>query len=281
MKLFEIRKLCEEQLAQAGVDTPELDARLLIGAALGLEHADFLMRREREITPQEQQNIAALMARRTAREPVARILGLREFWGLPFGLNEATLEPRPDTETIVELALAYRPKAEAPRLIDLGTGTGCILLSLLHEIKTATGLGVDCAPRALEQAKANADRLGLGDRATFGLGNWFAGLDERFDLVVSNPPYIPAADIPDLSPEVRLYDPRAALDGGPDGLAPYRVMIPLLPRYLNYGGAAVFEVGIHQAEPVARLLAEAGAADITIKNDLGGVARAVAGRFQN
>lgn len=278
MKLFELRKNCEEQLTQAGVDTPELDTRLLIGEALSLEHADFVMHRAREITTEEQEQIEELITRRAAREPVARILGLREFWGLPFGLNEATLEPRPDTETIVELALAYAPQKDALRLLDLGTGTGCLLLSLLHELPHATGLAVDCAPRALEQARQNAERLGLETRAAFWLGSWFAGLDERFDLIVSNPPYIPTADLAELQAEVRLFDPAAALDGGSDGLAPYRLIIPALPRYLQEGGAAVFEVGIHQASDVATLMQEAGLNDITIKNDLGGIARAVAGR---
>lgn len=277
MSLSDLLRESERALTAAGVDTPALDARLLIGAALAMDRADLMLKRSREITPQEQETIRVMIARRIAREPVARILGLREFWGLPFGLNEATLEPRPDTETLIELVLAMRPK-DVHRVLDLGTGTGCLLLSLLHEMPDATGLGVDCAPRALEQAKINAARLGLDKRAAFWLGNWFAGMDERFDIIVSNPPYIPTADLAGLQPEVALFDPRAALDGGADGLGPYRIMIPMFPRYLTPHGLAAVEVGIAQAQDVAALMETAGLTDVTIKNDLGGIPRVVAGR---
>ncbi len=266
----------QNRLAAAGVDNPALDARLLIAAALELDRVQLLTQNERTLTDKEEKKIEALISRRESREPVARILGLREFWGLLFGLNEATLEPRPDSEMLVETALSFI-KTRPSRLLDLGTGTGCLLLSLLHEWPEATGLGIDLAPRAIEQAQENAHRLGLEKRAAFRTGNWLEGLAETFDLIVSNPPYIPAGDIETLAPEVRQYDPLLALDGGKDGLAPYRYLIPLLPAFLNPNGSVFFEIGIGQAEAVASLLKETGFTDIFTKPDLGGIDRCVSG----
>lgn len=270
----------QKRLSDAGIDNPQLDARLLVCHALGMDRAQLMMLGGRELTAAEEQAIDALIARRAGREPVGRILGLREFWGLPFALNEATLEPRPDTETLVEAALERLSleNLAAPRLLDLGAGTGCILLALLHALPTATGLGIDIAPRAVEQAQENAKRLDLETRAHFRTGNWLEGVTEKFDLIVSNPPYIPTADIATLQPEVRLFDPLVALEGGEDGLTPYRHLIPLLRDRLNPDGWVVFEVGLHQAEAVADLLKEAAFVDIGIRHDLGGVARCVAAK---
>ncbi len=309
--------LAQKRLAAAGVDNPALDARLLISAALELDRIQLLTQNERALTKEEEKKIETLIARRESREPVARILGLREFWGLPFGLNEATLEPRPDSETLVETALGFFAQADSSsplageeaktrtcaskrlvfagegsfsseallpkpprRLLDLGTGTGCLLLSLLQEWPEAMGIGIDLAPRAVEQAQENARRLGLDSRAVFQTGNWLEGLTESFDLIISNPPYIPAADIEALAPEVREHDPRLALDGGADGLAPYRHLIPLLPAFLNPHGAALFEVGIGQAQAVAALLKETGFTNVFTKPDLGGIDRCVGGFLQ-
>lgn len=305
----------QKRLAAVGVDNPALDARLLIAAALEMDRVQLLTQNDRALTDEEEKKIETLITRRESREPVARILGLREFWGLPFGLNEATLEPRPDSETLVEAALGFFAQAGSSsplageeaktrtcaskrlvfagegsfpsedlllpkpprRLLDLGTGTGCLLLSLLHEWPEATGLGIDLAPRATEQARENAGRLGLDSRAAFQTGNWLESLTEPFDLIISNPPYIPAMDIEALAPEVRQHDPRLALNGGADGLDPYRHLIPLLPNFLNPHGAVLFEVGIGQAEAVASLLKKTGFADIFIKPDLGGIDRCVGG----
>ena len=214
-----------------------------------------------------------MITRRIRREPVARIIGAREFWGLNFGLNEATLEPRPDSETLVEAVLAFR-KANA-RILDLGTGTGCLLLALLHEMPAATGMGIDMNPRAVEQAIFNAAALGLGERAMFRTGNWLTDIKENFDIILSNPPYIPASDISTLMPEVRDYDPMLALDGGVDGLAPYRFLIPQLANFLNPQGIAAFEVGAGQAPQVADLFRQSGFANIAIHKDLGGIDRCV------
>lgn len=210
-----------------------------------------------------------------AGESVARILGEREFYGLAFGLDAATLEPRPDTELLVDLALAALPAGG--RLLDLGTGTGCILLALLSELPAASGLGVDIQPDAVATARLNARQLGLERRAEFREGDWGAGIAERFGLVVSNPPYIPEGDIPGLDPEVRLHDPVAALAGGEDGLAAYRVLARQLPDLLAPGGAFALEVGAGQAESVAGLMAAQGLSDIQVRADLGGIGRCVHG----
>ncbi len=265
-----------DQLRTVGIDDPGLDARLLITHVLGCERVDLMIQKDRLLTRQEIDTINALIARRAAREPVARILGLREFWGLPFGLNEATLEPRPDSETLIETALK-RVASPPARVLDLGTGTGCLLLALLHEWPQATGLGIDIAPRAVEQAQQNATRLGLSDRAAFRQGNWCETLTEHFDVIISNPPYIPHGDLTSLQPEVRGHDPMAALDGGADGLAPYRHLIPLLPSLLSRGGQVLFEVGISQATSVETLLKTHGFQAVEAVHDLGGVLRVVTG----
>ncbi|HAX90925.1 MAG TPA: peptide chain release factor N(5)-glutamine methyltransferase [Rhodospirillaceae bacterium] len=277
MKLSENIFAAQKRLTDAGVDDPALDARLLIAHALGCDRLTLLTDGARVLTENETATINVLIARRAAREPVHRILGLREFWGLPFGLNEATLEPRPDSETLIETALKLRTTPPT-RLLDLGTGTGCLLLALLHEWPHATGLGIDKAPRAVEQATVNAKRLGLESRATFQQGDWLNGINEVFDLIICNPPYIPSHDIDTLQPEVRIHDPMAALDGGTDGLDPYRHLIPLLPQYLKAGGVALFEIGVGQAEDISRLMDENGFQDIAITRDLGGVARCVSGQ---
>jgi len=265
-----------QQLKDASIDNPPLDARFLIMHALGFDRTQLLVQSERLLTEDEVSRIQALINRRVTHEPVARIMGEREFWGLAFGLNEATLDPRPDSETLIEMAL--KPiinRDESLRLLDLGTGTGCLLLALLHELSNATGLGIDTAPRAIEQAETNAKRLGLEKRAAFRVNNWLENIDEVFDLIISNPPYIAQKDIPTLMPEVREYDPALALNGGEDGLIAYRHLIPQLPRYLKANGRVVFEVGKDQAEPIAALLKRNEFKDITSRHDLGGIERCI------
>lgn len=281
-----------DQLRMQDLTNPELDARLLIGHVLGLDRLQLMLQGERELTPTEIAQITSLINRRAAYEPVARIIGCREFWGLPFGLNEATLEPRPDSETLIEAVLGdlgfgiqdlgdrqKSPNPESripnPRILDLGTGTGCLLLALLHELPDATGVGIDLAPRAVEQAQANAVQLGLESRAKFQLGNWLDGITERFDIIVSNPPYIAQGEIATLMPEVRDHDPLAALDGGTDGLEPYRLIIPHLQHVLSPNGLVAFEVGHTQAAAVTAMLRDAGLTNVTTHQDLGGVARCV------
>ena len=262
------------------MDTPDLDARLLVEHALGLTRSDLFARANDTIPDSDAARVLALIARRAAREPVGRILGHREFWTIDLALNPDTLEPRPDTETLVEAVLRSLPDRSAPlRLLDLGTGTGCILLALLAELPDATGVGVDLSPGAVAAATGNAARNGLVERARFQTGNWGAGLAERFDVVVSNPPYIPSADIATLDPEVREHDPLRALDGGADGLDAYRIIAGQMPDLLRPGGLAGLEVGQGQAADVAELLAAAGLEPVGVFRDLGGLERCVLARL--
>lgn len=216
-----------------------------------------------------------LLARRLARTPLALILGHREFWSLDFAVSPATLVPRPESETLIEAALAAFEGRQQPRMIlDLGTGTGCLLLAALSEFSTAFGVGVDRVPAAASLAAHNAVTLRLADRAAFICGNWAAALDGRFDLVLCNPPYIPTSDLAGLMPEVADHEPRAALDGGPDGSAAYRQLIPELPRLLTEAGIAIFELGSGQADTVSGIAEQAGFASES-RNDLAGHARAL------
>jgi release factor glutamine methyltransferase len=227
-------------------------------AAAGIEDA---MREARLLQRQAADETAfdAMIARRAAREPVSYILGRREFWSLDFAVTPACLDPRPDSETVVEAVLAKLPdRNRAWRILDLGTGSGCLLLALLSELPNATGVGLDVSPEALGVALGNAHRLGLGNRARFMERDWARGLDGEFDVIVANPPYIPSAEIETLAPEIARYEPRRALDGGKDGLDAYRAIIPNLGRALAPGGFAALEIGATQAERVGRLAREAG-----------------------
>jgi release factor glutamine methyltransferase len=214
-----------------------------------------------------------VVARRARREPVSRIVGRREFWSLDFMLSPATLDPRPDSECLIEAALAAAPEDAATLVLDLGTGSGCLLLAFLSERKRATGLGVDLSADAVATARENAARLGLAERARFAVGDWGAGVTGGFDLILCNPPYIPAGDIEGLAPEVAHHDPRLALAGGEDGLEAYRELAPELARLLRPRGRAVLEVGHGQADAVGRLMAAAGLSTHARRADLGGIER--------
>jgi len=259
------------RLAAAGVPDARRDARLLLALVLDLEAAEVLVDPQRPVSGAAQARYAALLAQRAARVPVSRLLGAREFWSLPLRLTPATLDPRPDSETLVAAVLAARPERAAPlRLLDLGTGSGCLLLALLSEYPAATGVGVDRDPAAAAAAAANARRLGLGARAAFLAGDWDDALAQRFDVVVTNPPYLSAADLAAAEPEVRAHDPYAALDGGLDGLAAYRALAPRLAERLGPDGLAALELGADQGPAVAALLAEAGLAVTNRACDLAG-----------
>ena len=276
------RRALAARLQFAGTDSAELDARELIGHALGLDLTGMISAANRALTPDESDRLEGLVKRRLAGEPVARILGQKEFWGLSLSLSPATLVPRPDTETVVELALQMlRDSAanRAPRIADLGTGTGAILLALLSELPEATGVGTDISGEAVETATANALSLGLGPRASFIQCDYAFALTGPFDLIVSNPPYICSADIAGLATEVRDHDPRAALDGGPDGLAAYRALIPQAARILVPGAALVVEAGQGQAAQIEALMTAAGLVPHQApKADLAGIPRAVGAR---
>jgi release factor glutamine methyltransferase len=218
--------------------------------------------------------------RRAAREPVSRILARREFWGLPLAISPAVLDPRPDTETIVAAVIAAFASARAAplRILDLGVGSGAIVCALLTEFKAATGVGIDVSPRAAEQARANLAACGLAERSTICVGGWGAAVDGRFDIVVSNPPYIPSRAVEELEPEVRDYDPRLALDGGPDGLDAYREIAPRLAGLLAANGRFFLEVGAGQAKSVMAALSQRGLVGLEGHCDLAGVVRVVGGR---
>ena len=263
------------------IDSPELDARILLGAALGLDLTGLIAAATRPVTTAEAARLEELVCRRLKGEPVARILGSKEFWGLPLQLSAATLVPRPDTETVVALALQMLragPDANRPRIADIGTGSGAILLALLSELPDAVGVGTDISAAALRTASANARDLGLARRAAFVACDYVAALSGAFDLIVSNPPYIRSAEINDLATEVRDHDPLGALDGGSDGLDAYRALIPQAVRLLAPGGALTLEVGHDQGADVEQLMAAAG---LTLRGpprtDLAGIPRAVAG----
>jgi release factor glutamine methyltransferase len=263
-------------LAKAGFDEPRRQARRLIAAALGLSAAELFAHPERSFAAAERQQIAAMLGRMLAREPLTRILGRREFWGLEFFLSADTLDPRPETETLIEAVLTRRPdRSRAYRILDLGTGSGCLVLALLSEFPNAAGIGIDIAPGAAATARRNAAALGFGERARFVVGDWGSALARRFDIIVANPPYIASAAIPELPPEVREHDPHRALDGGTDGLAAYRTIRADLPRLLAPKGLFAAEIGSDQAETVAALLNGASLAVETVVPDLAGLPRCI------
>lgn len=277
------RRNLAARLKSASIDSPELDARMLVAAVLHLDLTGLIASANRPLSADEAGRLEQLVHRRMAGEPVARILGTREFWGLPFHLSPATLVPRPDTETVVELALeimlATADRNWPWRIADIGTGSGAILLALLHELPGTFGLGTDISVAALQRACGNAGELGLGSRAGFVACNYGAALTGPFDLMISNPPYVRSAEIAGLAPEVRDHDPLPALDGGADGLDAYRVLIPQAAQLLAPGGALVLEIGQGQGEDIRRLLTAAGfIGEHRGKADLAGVTRAVAGR---
>ena len=260
--------------------TPELDARLLVGHALGLDHTALAAQAERVLSGAEAEAVAALATRRLAREPVARIIGIKEFWGLEFKLNAATLVPRPETETVVEATLDVlerrQVRNDALALVDLGTGSGALLLALLAELPATRGIGTDRSYDALNCARDNAVALGLAARAAFLACDYAAALKGPFDLVVSNPPYVAHRDIATLAPEVRVFDPALALDGGADGLDAYRAITRTARDLLTPEGVMVLELGTGQLPAVEGLLSPAGLEQVgKARHDLLGVARAL------
>jgi release factor glutamine methyltransferase len=275
-----VRRSIARRFRAAGIDSPDLDARLVVGHALGLDHIGLARDGDRSLLPVQIAGIEALVSRRLGGEPVARITGVKEFWGLPFEVRPAVLVPRPETETVVEAALARLTgdAVQSLRIADLGTGSGAILIALLHELPEAAGVGTDSDPAALATARANAGRLGFAARAAFVAGDFGAALVGGFDLVVTNPPYVSSDEIATLAPEVRDFDPRGALDGGPDGLSAYRAITADAPRLLAPGALLVMEVGAGQSDAVSALAAAAGFGSIAVTPDLAGIPRVVSAR---
>lgn len=264
------------RLAAAGFEDSRRRARGLLAVALDCDPAQIIGHPERALDAGERERIEALLRRILAHEPLSRILGRREFWGLDLALSADTFDPRPDTETVVEALLKeIEERTAALRLLDLGTGTGALLLSLLAELPQALGIGIDRLAGAAATARRNAVALGLGKRALFLAGDWGEALAGSFDAIVANPPYIPSAALAGLPPEVKDYDPRVALDGGADGLDAYRRIAADLPRLLVPGGIFACETGAGEAAAVAELLGAAGLCVIALAPDLAGIPRAV------
>jgi release factor glutamine methyltransferase len=266
-----------DRFRASGIDTPELDARLLAQKAFGLD-AMALVRREREIVPDDQLKALDQFAqRRLVGEPVSRIAGEKEFWGLSFALNDATLVPRPETEQLVEEAIAFLETRRSATVLDLGTGSGAIIVSILDAVPKAKGFATDIAEDALAAAKQNAERHGVAGRLQLRQGAWWQAVPhtELFDLIVSNPPYIATPAISELPAEVRVFDPKAALDGGWDGLEAYRAIAAQAARRLNPGGLVLLEIGYNQGETVSRMFSRAGFGRVEVQKDLGGLDRVV------
>jgi release factor glutamine methyltransferase len=277
------RRALAARFKGAGIDSAELDARILVGSALGLDLTGVITAAAQILTAGQAERLRDFAGRRIAGEPVARIVGVKEFWGLPLRLSPATLVPRPDTETVVEAALEIlraESRCDSPlRIADLGTGSGAILLALLSELPNALGVGTDVSVAALRTARDNARQLGFLARAAFVACDYAAALSGPFDLMVSNPPYIRSAHIASLDTEVREHDPHRALDGGIDGLDAYRLIAPEATRLLAPGGALAVEVGHGQSGDVQGLMTAAGLTPAgPPKSDLAGIRRAVTGR---
>jgi len=266
-------------LSAAGFEEPRRHACRLVASALAISRADLFGHPDRAVDEQQIGRIRAMLGRMVKREPLSRILGKREFWGLEFALSAETLDPRPETETVVEAVLRRNPERRAPlRFLDLGTGTGCLLLTLLAEFPAASGVGIDIAERAVRTAACNAVALGVADRALFLVGDWGAAVSAKFDAVVTNPPYIASGELRLVPREVACYDPWRALDGGEDGLSAYRAIATHLPRLLASNGIFVTEVGIDQAEAVVAVMRTNGLDLDGIEKDLAGIPRCVIAR---
>lgn len=273
-------ELLAKEFRSCGIEDAQADARILTANAVGLSRAQLISQADRALKPHEVEAMSARAARRLAREPVSRIIGSREFWGLDLAIDPSVLDPRSDTETVVELALDWittrHLKNEKLRILDIGTGSGALLLALLSELPAARGVATDKSITALTRARANARRLGFADRCMFVACNFTDALHGPFDLVVSNPPYISSAEIPGLAPEVRDHDPRIALDGGEDGLAAYREIASDALRLLVPRGRLVVELGQGQADSVGAIVRAAGLSiETPIRRDLAGINRAL------
>jgi release factor glutamine methyltransferase len=267
-----------KRLEAANIDTPVIDARILLLAAAETDRATLIGDPQRPLTPEAALKFETFVQRREQREPAAHIVGKKGFWTLDLISDRRGLVPRPETEVIVDLILKAHAVDVPNRVLDLGVGSGTILLALLAERKSWTGVGIDQSEDALALAAENASHIGLTDRIELRVGDWHQGVDERFDIVVSNPPYIPSAVIDTLQDEVRLHDPRLALDGGDDGLNPYRILFSALPEVLKPSGVFAFEFGIGQADAVMALAQSvSGLINLRVIKDLSDIDRVIFG----
>lgn len=271
----ELIKDAANVLEQAGIEDPRREARLLTAIALNKSITEIFNAFDDQICPNDAGLVSSAVGRRAIGEPVAYISGEREFWSIPLRVSPATLIPRPDTETLVELAIEQFREKPPQRILDLGTGTGCLLLALLSEFPDVTGIGVDISDDAIAVANQNAVDTGLSDRCKFTVGDWAGGIDDTFDLIVSNPPYIPSEDIDDLDREVKKYEPLSALDGGVDGLDMYRAILAGLDGVLEPNGHLLLEIGIGQQNDISRIAKESGFRLLTKRDDVSGIVRAL------
>ncbi|WP_085907052.1 peptide chain release factor N(5)-glutamine methyltransferase [Kiloniella majae] len=268
-----------EKLTAAGIDDPRLDVRLLLAEAISKETSYLFGYPEKVLSNEEIDRFQVMINKRLKREPVSKIIGRKEFWSLNFKVSRDTLDPRPDSETLIEAVLEGVSDTTQPiKILDLGTGTGCLLLALLSEFDAAQGLGIDISDKALAVAKGNATSLGLSSRVSFQAGNWCEGLESGWDIIISNPPYIGLDEKKALAPEVLNYDPDLALFAENNGMRDYQMLIPQAAVILNEGGMLVIEAGQGQADGINALMADAGLVISTPKKDLGGIHRACIGR---
>ena len=278
LTLLQAWQTAKGRLEAVGLTGPVIDARLLVEAAADATRADIVADPHRALTPEQEATFEDYVSRRTQREPVSHILGRKGFWKIMLSVNPHVLTPRPDTEVIVDMALKSFPEQMAFQMLDLGVGSGAILLSILAERPAAKGLGIDVSEEALAVARENAANLGLASQVALLRGDWTAGLGEAsFDLVVSNPPYIASDVIQELEPEVRDHEPRLALDGGADGLDAYRILAPEILRVLKPGGMFAVEIGYDQKAAVEALFKAAGATGVRTELDLANRDRVVTG----
>lgn len=275
-------KDAQTRLATVSGELARRDAEIMLSSVLGISTSRLPLFDE-PVSQEQLTRFEGHVGRRITGEPVAYIVGEQEFWSLTFKVNEHTLVPRPDTETLVEVGLRSLPGSAASSILDLGTGSGCILLSILYERPNGFGVGIDMSPGALDVAKTNAERLELAERSEFKKGDWFSPVDDAalFDLIVSNPPYIETDDMQTLMSDVRDYEPATALDGGEDGLQCYRRITADATSFLVPGGTLAVEIGIGQESAVSRLFEDAGLVDVSIHADLAGVNRVVAAKKAN
>lgn len=275
-KLETLLSHAKTALIKADVTTPSLDARLLMQHILQVEHADLIANENRQLTDDQANTFQTYLTRRLAGEPVSRILGIREFYGRDFKTSPAVLDPRPDTETLITLCLEYLPPDLEQTILDLGTGSGILAITLLAERPLKRAVAADLSPAALAIASDNAKRWGVSRRISFTQSNWFENIEGTYDLIVSNPPYIPARDIPNLEIEVRNHDPHLALDGGKDGLDPYRAIAAQAAQFLVPNGIVAVEIGAGQAEDIISIFKTQNFKCLASHRDLGNHIRALA-----
>jgi release factor glutamine methyltransferase len=262
------------RLQQAKIESASLDARILLQHAVHINREELMGRPLASMTQAQMDHYKSLLEKRSQRQPVAQLIGKREFWGMDFRVTGDTLDPRPDSETLIEAVLAARPDRNAPiKILDLGTGTGCLILTLLKEYKNAVAVAVDRCAQALEVARGNAQALELEGRVQFVESNWCEKVQGVFDVVISNPPYIPSADIAGLETEVKKFEPMGALDGGVDGMDAYRAILSQIKKVLSPGGIAAFEIGFGQQQSLESLAKGAGMQLVSHRKDLSGVVR--------